>query len=149
LIEQRVRRGLRKEFKTTLPRFDVLAQLERAPKGMTMGQLSSHLMVSNGNITGLIDRLDQEGLVNRAPSPSDRRTQMVKLSNAGRKALNKMLPMHERWIVELLTNLSSNDMSQILTLLGRVKDSLENSVTNAPDLKERADEIRQVQRLQS
>jgi len=128
LIEQQVRSGLRRDFETTLPRFDVLAQLERAPDGMTMGQLSSHLMVSNGNITGLIDRLVQEELVTRSPAPGDRRTQMVRLNDKGRSALAEMLPMHEAWIVDLLAGVDREDMSRLLELLARLKGSLENSL---------------------
>ena len=128
LIEQQVRSGLRRDFSTTLPRFDVLAQLDRAPDGMTMGQLSSHLMVSNGNITGLIDRLVQEGLVTRSPAPGDRRTQMVRLNDAGKLALNEMLPVHEKWIVDMLAGFEREDMSALLDQLACLKDSLETSL---------------------
>jgi DNA-binding MarR family transcriptional regulator len=128
LIEQQVRSGLRRDFETTLPRFDVLAQLERAPDGMTMGQLSSHLMVSNGNITGLIDRLVLEELVTRSPAPGDRRTQMVRLNDNGRAAFAEMLPVHEAWIVDLLSGVDREDMSRLLELLARLKGSLNNSL---------------------
>jgi len=129
LIERQVRRGLRQEFETTLPRFDVLAQLDRAPDGMTMGQLSSHLMVSNGNITGLIDRLIQEDLVTRSPAPEDRRTQMVHLTESGRAAFEAMAPVHESWIVDLLAGVAREDLSELLELLARVKGSLETSLS--------------------
>src|SRR5687767_14029224 len=79
LIENEVRRRLRDNFDITLPRFDLLAQLERAPDGMTLGELSQRMMVSNGNITGLVDRLCEQGLISRRPSPSDRRVQIVSL----------------------------------------------------------------------
>jgi DNA-binding MarR family transcriptional regulator len=129
LIERQVRTGLRREFETTLPRFDILAQLERAPDGMTMGQLSSHLMVSNGNVTGLIDRLAQEDLVIRATAPGDRRTQMVRLTERGQEALKDMLPVHEAWIVDLMAGLDRQDMANLLDLLARLKGSLEASLT--------------------
>ena len=131
MIEQHVRSGLRREFDTTLPRFDVLAQLDRAPDGMTMGQLSGHLMVSNGNITGLVDRLVQEGLVTRAPVPGDRRTHMVRLNDVGRTALAEMLPVHESWIVDLMAGFDRKEMSLLLELLARFKGSLENSAENS------------------
>ena len=73
VIETEVRRRLRDSFEVTLPRFDLLAQLDRAPKGMTLGELSQRMMVSNGNVTGLVDRLVEQGLINRRPSPKDRR----------------------------------------------------------------------------
>ena len=129
LIERQVRRGLRQEFETTLPRFDVLAQLDRAPDGMTMGQLSSHLMVSNGNITGLIDRLIQEDLVTRSPAPEDRRTQVVHLTESGRAAFEAMAPVHESWIADLLAGVAREDLSELLELLARVKQSLESSLS--------------------
>ena len=128
LIERHVRSGLRYNFKTTLPRFDVLAQLDRAPDGMTMGQLSSHLMVSNGNITGLIDRLVQEDLVTRSPAPADRRTQMVRLTINGKVALDDMLPVHEAWIADLMAGMGREDMADLLEVLARLKGSLETSL---------------------
>ena len=84
LIEQGVRQGLHQAFETTLPRFDVLAQLYRADKPLSMGELSQRLMVTNGNITGLVDRLEREGKVARSHSPADRRVQMVSQTTAGR-----------------------------------------------------------------
>src|SRR5262249_45149803 len=83
LIENDVRRRLRETFDVTLPRFDLLAQLDRTPNGMTLGELSQRMMVSNGNITGLVERLVEQGLVRRKPSPTDRRVQVVSLT-AGR-----------------------------------------------------------------
>ena len=90
LIERGVRRNLRDTFDTTLPRFDLLAQLDRAPEGLTMGALSRRLMVSNGNVTGLINRLVEEGLVARRAAKGDRRTQLVKLTAAGGQAFDGM-----------------------------------------------------------
>ena len=87
VIETEVRRRLRDSFEVTLPRFDLLAQLDRAPKGMTLGELSQRMMVSNGNVTGLVDRLVEQGLINRRPSPKDRRAQIVSLTAEGRAVL--------------------------------------------------------------
>src|SRR5207342_3792621 len=83
LIEGEVRRRLRQEFDVTLPRFDLLAQLDRAPNGMTLGELSQRMMVSNGNITGLVERLAEQGLIRRRPLPNDRRVQIVSLTAEG------------------------------------------------------------------
>ncbi len=124
LIEGRVRAGLREEFDVTLPRFDVLAQLDRATDGLAMGELSDRLMVSNGNVTGLIDRLVDEGLVARVPSPQDRRQSRVKLTPAGKRAFDTMTPRHERWIDDLLAGLSRQDMAQLLDLLAKLKQSI-------------------------
>ena len=83
LIETEVRRRLRDEFDVTLPRFDLMAQLDRAPNGMTLGELSQRMMVSNGNVTGLVERLVEQGLVERTPAPNDRRAQIVSLTAEG------------------------------------------------------------------
>ncbi len=133
LIEQHVRSGLRQEFETTLPRFDVMAQLDRAPDGMTMGQLSRHLMVSNGNITGLIDRLVQEKLVTRSPAPQDRRTQLVRLTDEGRAEFDRMAPAHESWVVDLMSGLERQEKTELYDLLGRFKKSLEQSLKNGDE----------------
>jgi len=124
LIEQRVRAGLREAFDVTLPRFDVLAQLDRAPDGLTMGELSDRLMVSNGNVTGLVDRLVDEGLVARVPSPQDRRRSRVKLAPAGKRSFDAMTPQHERWVDDLFAGLSRPEMAQLLDLLAKLKQSV-------------------------
>jgi DNA-binding MarR family transcriptional regulator len=123
LIEQRVRAGLREEFDVTLPRFDVLAQLDRAPEGLSMGELSDRLMVSNGNVTGLVDRLVEEGLVIRVPSPQDRRQSRVTLAAAGKRSFDAMTPQHERWIDDLFGGLSRPEMALLLDLLAKLKQS--------------------------
>ncbi len=124
LVERRIRRNLRAEFDITLPRFDLLAQLHRAPEGLTMGALSRRLMVSNGNVTGLIERLADEGLVERRAAPGDRRTQLVRLTAAGNQALVDMLPVHHRWVAEMFAGLDRDEMTTLLDLLGRLKQSL-------------------------
>jgi DNA-binding MarR family transcriptional regulator len=135
LIERQVRRRLREEFDTTLPRFDVLAQLEAAQRteagadGLTMSELSRRLMVTNGNLTGLVERLAQEGVVSRASSAVDRRSQIVRLTEAGQQALDAMLPAHELWIEELFADLSSYDRAQLQALLGRLRASIRHSLT--------------------
>ncbi|NBS09462.1 MAG: MarR family transcriptional regulator [Betaproteobacteria bacterium] len=90
LIEKQVRTGLRDEFNTTLPRFDLMAQLEREPQGMKMNQLSRRMMVTGGNITPVTDQLVKEGLVERVNLPDDRRAWLVRLTPAGRQLFKKM-----------------------------------------------------------
>jgi DNA-binding MarR family transcriptional regulator len=124
LIEQKVRRNLRTEFDTTLPRFDVLAQIARSPEGQPMRELSRRLMVSNGNITPLIDRLVEEGLVERNPSPDDRRVQHVKLTRAGKVALDKMIPRHKHWVSAMMGDLSRGQAEELYTVLGDLKASI-------------------------
>ncbi len=89
VIESEVRRRLRDSFDVTLPRFDLMAQLYRAPKAMTLGELSQRMMVSNGNVTGLVDRLVEQGLVSRRPSPKDRRAQLVSSDRRGTPLLSR------------------------------------------------------------
>src|SRR5262249_57597677 len=92
LIEGEVRRRLRDSFNMTLPRFDLMAQLDRAPAGMKLGELSQRLMVSNGNITGLVDRLVEQGLIERQAAPNDRRAQLAKLTTERRSSFRRIAP---------------------------------------------------------
>lgn len=124
LVEAEIRRGLRERFDTTLPRFDLLAQLERFPEGMVLGDLSRRMMVSNGNITALVERLQQSGLIERSQLASDRRVQIVKLTAAGRVEFAKMAAEHEHWIAGLFGELQPEDVSGLLRLLGKVKASV-------------------------
>ena len=121
LIERRIRGRLRDRFAMTLPRFDLMAQLERAPGGLKMNELSRRLMVTGGNVTGLTDQLVAEGLVERLRVPGDRRAHAVSLTDAGRDAFRAMAEEHERWIVELLGGLSTGDRERLYALLGRLK----------------------------
>jgi len=123
-IEHDVRKELRASFGMTLPRFDLLSQLERAPDGLTMGELSRRLMVTSGSVTGLIDRLVAEDLVRRSPMPNDRRAHIVQLTPEGAVAFRAMLPNHEAVIAEKLGSMKRADLRQLLLLLGRLKDSL-------------------------
>jgi len=123
LIEGEVRRRLRENFGVTLPRFDLLAQLDKTPGGMTLGQLSSRMMVSNGNVTGLAERLVAQGLLDRKPSASDRRAQIVTLTAEGRRAFRAMARAHERWIADLFSGLASEEIDELMRLLAKTKAS--------------------------
>lgn len=116
-IEAELRERLRQEFDMTLPRFDVMAALYRAPEGMLMSGLSSFLLVSNGNVTGIVDRLVSEGLVTRARRNGDRRTSMVKLTDAGRTQFEAMAAAHETWIGELLGGVGDEDTRRLASML--------------------------------
>jgi DNA-binding MarR family transcriptional regulator len=123
-VEGVVRNRLRSEFGTTLPRFDLLAQLEREPEGLTMGELSQRLMVTGGNVTGITDQLEGEGLVVRAEHPGDRRAYRVRLTSAGRRQFRRMAATHEAWIVELLAGWSAEQKTQVHALLATLKQHL-------------------------
>lgn len=124
LIERRIKTRLRDRFGMTLPRFDLMAQLERAPDGLKMSELSRRLMVTGGNVTGLTDQLVAEGLVDRHPVPGDRRAFAVRLTAAGRKAFHAMAAEHERWIVELTSGLTKGERDRLYALLGRLKTTV-------------------------
>jgi len=121
LIEQAVRARLRDEFKVTLPQFDVLAELDAAGEPQTMSALSRRLMVSNGNVTGVIDRLARADLVTRTPSPDDRRVQFITLTALGRRRFATMAAAHERWVDDLLGGLGDVDGERLGDLLERTK----------------------------
>lgn len=123
-IETEIRSRLRTEFGITLPRFDLMAQLERHPEGLRMGELSKRMMVTGGNITGITDQLEQENLVVRVPDPKDGRAFSVKLTTAGRKAFAQMAEVHESWVAELLQEISQEDKGQLIELLSQMKGHL-------------------------
>jgi DNA-binding MarR family transcriptional regulator len=124
MIERGIRRRLRERFAITLARFDLLAQLERVPAGMRMGDLSHRLMVTGGNVTGLVAQLVGEGLVEREPVPHDRRAHLVRLSARGREAFAAMAEEHERWIVAMTAGVDEDDIEALHALLGRLKASV-------------------------
>jgi len=121
LIERHVRSRLRERFGITLPRFDLLSQLERHPEGLKMNELSRRMMVTGGNVTGIVDQLVKEGLVARVVEPADRRAFRVRLTRAGDKAFAEMARAHEEWVVELLARLGRRDSDALMQLLARLK----------------------------
>ena len=124
VIEQQLRSLLRKNFSVTLPQFDVLSELERAGDPLTMSQLSKELMVSNGNVTGVIDRLEKTGFARRVRAEHDRRIQFIELTTKGRKEFDKMAAQHERWLADLLSDLSLTEMSKLQELLLKTRQSV-------------------------
>jgi DNA-binding MarR family transcriptional regulator len=128
LVESEVRRRLREKFDLTLPRFDLMAQLDRAPGGMTLGELSKRMMVSNGNVTGLVDRLEAQGLIQRRPAPKDRRSQFVSLTAEGRKSFRAVARANADWMAEIFADLTPDDMDKLLRLLDRTKASARKAI---------------------
>ena len=124
LIEAEIRTRLRAEFGVTLPRFDLMAQLDRHPEGLRMGELSKRLMVTGGSVTGITDQLEQEGLVLRDAVPDDRRAYSVRLTAAGRRAFKRMAALHEDWIVELMGCLGGPERATLFELLSTMKRGL-------------------------
>ena len=127
VIESEVRRRLRDSFDVTLPRFDLMAQLYRAPKAMTLGELSQRMMVSNGNVTGLVERLVESGHLDRRTSDADRRVQVIRLTKAGRAEFRKMAAEHELWIADVFGDLTPKDVRELMRLLAKTKASAQKS----------------------
>ena len=121
LIERQVRSRLREQFSSTLPRFDLMSQLERHREGLKMNELSRMLMVTGGNVTAIVDQLENEGLVERLDEPADRRAFRIRLTRAGERAFAEMARAHEGWVVELLAGLSRREQDDLLKLLAKVK----------------------------
>ena len=131
LIEGEVRRRLRERFRVTLPRFDLMAQLDRAPDGMTLSDLSKRMMVSNGNLTGLVERLVDSGHLARRISESDRRAQVISLTRLGRAEFRAMAAAHEGWIAQVFGDLTPAEVDQLMRLLGKAKASARRAVEGA------------------
>ncbi|MBX7200947.1 MAG: MarR family transcriptional regulator [Rhodospirillaceae bacterium] len=124
LIESKIRAQLEGHFSVTLPQFDLMAQLDRVPEGLTMSALSERLMVSNGNVTGIVKRLIAEGLIDRQISKTDRRSFLVWLSPKGQVLFREMAERHEAWINSLFAGLSPADAAKLMTLLSGTKESV-------------------------
>lgn len=120
-IEDTIRQRLREQFGITLPRFDLMAQLEREAQGLSMSELSRRMMVTGGNVTSIVDQLEKEQLVQRQTQVGDRRSFTVSLTEAGRSAFAAMALAHEGWVVELLSPLAEPEQTQLHHLLGTLK----------------------------
>ena len=109
----------------TLPQFDVMAQLRRQTGGMTFVELSRHLLVSPGNLTGIVDRLERDGLVARAAHETDGRATRIRLTSSGRRRMARILPRHARDIESAFGALPRGEVRQLRTLLGHLTRALE------------------------
>jgi DNA-binding MarR family transcriptional regulator len=120
-IEAEIRRRLRENFDISLARFDYMAQLYRYREGLKMRVLSRYLMVTGGNVTGLTDELEREGVVQRSPSPEDRRAWIVSLTPKGRRGFEAMAKAHEEWLLELFAGLDEKAVQQLYSQLGALR----------------------------
>lgn len=121
LIENQVSSRLRSAFDTTLPRFDLMAQLARCPDGLGMSEVSQRMMVSGGNVTGITDNLERDGLIERVAIPEDRRAKKVRLTEKGHVVFHEMAEVHATWIDDLLGGLTTQEQQQLYALLGKLK----------------------------
>jgi DNA-binding MarR family transcriptional regulator len=128
LIEGGIRKRLRERFDVTLPRFDLMAQLDKAPDGLTLSDLSKRMMVSNGNMTALVERLVATGHLDRRTSDTDRRAQVVSLTDLGRAEFRAMAAEHELWVAEMFEGLSRREVEELLRLLAKAKASARRAV---------------------
>ncbi len=128
LMEGRLRNQLRAGFETTLPRFDLMAQLDRHPEGLKMRDLSRLLMVTGGNITGLTDRLVEEGLIERRDDPTDRRAYYVCLTAKGKDLFERMAGHHEEWVISMFDCMEEAELAQLSELLGKLKRRLADRI---------------------
>jgi DNA-binding MarR family transcriptional regulator len=130
-VEDTIRQKLRDQFDSSLSRFDLMAQLERHPNGLTMGELTRRIMVSGGNTTAIVDQLENEKLVRRLVAPTDRRSFKVVLTPSGRKSFVQMAKAHEKWVVEMFGDLNATRHKQLHDLLGLLKASIRDSQSPA------------------
>ena len=127
-INSEIRRRFRDEFQTTLPRFDVMAALYRYPNGLKMSEISSQLRVSNGNATGIVDRLSLDGLVLRVAVVGDRRASLVSLTKVGQEVFRELAQRHEKWISQLLGDIAQDDLQTLSTVLDTVNERIRNDI---------------------
>jgi DNA-binding MarR family transcriptional regulator len=123
IVSQEIRSRLRVTYGATLPQFDLLAQLYREPDGLRLGELSRRTMVTNGNVTGLADRLEAEGLICRESLDDDRRVTVARLTPLGRARFSEMARAHEGWLKELLADVDEETLRQAFGALAQVKAS--------------------------
>ncbi len=126
VVEKQVRNLFRSEFGVTLPRFDLMSALYREQAGLTMGELSRRLLVSNGNVTGIVERLQKEGLVKRWVLPTDRRIYSVSLTPKGRAAFKELADCHRDWISEIFDGLQDDELTEMIKMMDRLRDILKN-----------------------
>ncbi|OJU18062.1 MAG: MarR family transcriptional regulator [Sphingomonas sp. 66-10] len=124
IIEKQLRRNFQEQFDTTLPRFDVMAALDRAPDGLNMGALSRALLVSNGNVTSIVRQLQEQGSVVARPDPGDGRSAIAALTPAGKAHFAELARAHHQWVRAALAEFPPDRQEQLLSLLGELRRSL-------------------------
>jgi DNA-binding MarR family transcriptional regulator len=144
LIENEIRSRLREHFAFTLPRFDLLAQLDRAHDGLSLGEISRRLMVSAANITAIVEKLVEDGYITRSQSQVDRRTQIIRMTHAGRSAFRTMATAHSEWITEFLSDLSPEDLGQLNAALTQLKHTIQNRLSKTDETNPDKDDDRSI-----
>ncbi len=142
MTEGMIRARLHAQFATTLPRFDVLAVLDAAGTELTMGALSARLMVTSGNVTGLINAMEKDGLVVRRPHPADRRSTLIGMTDSGRTLFARMAPAHAQWIEQAMAGLDRREVARLWEVLGHLKASVRGSAAAPPAISLRQEKRR-------
>ena len=124
IIEKEIRNLFRSEFNVTLPRFDLMSTLYREQNGLTMGELSKRMLVSNGNVTGIVERLQKEGLVKRWVLPTDRRIYSVGLTPKGRADFKVLADRHKEWIDDILDGMTEEELTPMVTMMDSLREVL-------------------------
>lgn len=133
LITNEIRRRLRAEFGATLPQFDLLAQLYREREGLRLGELSKRTMVTNGNVTGLVERLEADGYVERVTPHADRRVTVARLTPSGVDFFTGMAAAHERWLKDIMADVDPDMVASLWREIGVVKASASNHLSGSAD----------------
>ena len=133
LVELEIRTMLRDKFDTTLPRFELLSALDRVVDGLTMSELSRWLMVSKGNVTGIAERLSEDGFIRREPTPTDRRSFMVTMTEKGRKAYKEMELEYEKLLDKLFNDMTLDDSDMFTGMLAKIRESVEELRGQGPE----------------
>ncbi|MCB5203152.1 MarR family transcriptional regulator [Neorhizobium sp. T786] len=131
LITTEIRRRLRAEFGATLPQFDLMAQLYREKDGLRLGELSKRTMVTNGNVTGLVERLETDGLVKRVTPDRDRRVTVAQLTPLGVELFIAMAAAHEGWLRDIMSDVDPTTVDSLWAEIGEVKTSASNHLSGA------------------
>ncbi|WP_117194762.1 MarR family winged helix-turn-helix transcriptional regulator [Rhizobium terrae] len=129
LITAEIRRRLRNEFGATLPQFDLMAQLYREKEGLRLGELSKRTMVTNGNVTGLVERLEADGYVQRVTPDGDRRVTVAKLTEAGTTLFAAMAAAHESWLQDMMADVDPPMIPALWSEIGAVKSSVSSHLS--------------------
>ncbi|MEE8296041.1 MAG: MarR family transcriptional regulator [Sphingomonadales bacterium] len=124
VVEKKIRRNLKTKFETTLPRFDIMATLDRSGQKMTMGDLTSRLLVSKGNVTGVVASLVKQGLLKRERDKSDKRTHYLSLTNKGKREFSEQAKAHQGWINDYFSGQEMSELSAMVAQLSKLKETI-------------------------
>lgn len=125
-LEQIIDDKLRQNYGQNISRFDVLSQLVREhDTGLTVGELAGRLIASKGNITGLLDRMRKDDLINKQTKSDDKRSYMVQITEKGLNLFNEMAENNALWVEQALKSLDVDNMKDFTQFLNEARNSLD------------------------